>query len=79
MFKGTREDGKNRTSKINKICQPHYNFTDLLVFVFDCWVLLCNIVPACNVLPGDKVTFNCRECNIIINILCTTCHTVGTL
>lgn len=57
MFKGTREDGKkNRTSKINKICEPHYNFTDLLVFVFDFWVLLCNIVRASNFLPGDKVT-----------------------
>lgn len=56
MLKILEKMVKNRTSKINKICEPHYNFTDLLVFVLNFWVLLYNIVRACNLLPGDKVT-----------------------
>lgn len=56
MLKVLEKMAKNRTSKINKICEPHYNFTDLLVFVFDFWVRLYNIVRECNLLPGDKVT-----------------------
>lgn len=70
-LKVSEDMGINKTNTINKIREPHLNITNLIGFL--CVILFVQVMSfleTINYLQGMY---------LIINILCRTCHTVGTL